>query len=298
MKTRLGINLGFATNKYIEPEVWTQIVSEQLGLRYVQFVADLLNPVLPADYIDNQVKRINRCTAQYGIEVESCFTSSLTRMNHFVHPDAEMRRWSLQWYKNFFSIAACLGAKSGGSHFGTFTFASYADVAQREFLIEEAIKSWQELSFFAQELGFEYILLEPMSVPREMANTIEETQELLDRVNAHCGVPMRVNQDVGHAPHPDQRDPYPWLERLGSVSPVVHLQQTVLHKSNHWPFLAEYNEGGLVEPQKVLDALEKSGAQDVSLVFEISHREHRDSDFRIIEDLKASVDYWRPFVKD
>lgn len=297
MKTRLGINLGFATNKYIEPEVWTEIVSERLGLKYVQFVADLLNPVLPRAYIDSQVERINRCTEAYGIQVESSFTSSFTRVNHLMHPDAEMRSWWLQWFKDFFAISARLGARAAGSHFGILTFADYREEARRGFLIEEAVKGWQELTFFAQDLGFSCLLVEPMSVPREMANTIEETRALVDRVNARCGVPMRVNLDVGHAPHPDQRDPYPWLERLGAIAPVVHLQQTVLHRSNHWPFLPEYNQEGIVQPRQVLDALEKSGAEDVSLVFEISHREHWDTDFRIIEDLRASADYWRPFVQ-
>ena len=41
---RLGINLGLTVNRYIEPEVWTKIVAEDLGLGYVQFVADLLDP--------------------------------------------------------------------------------------------------------------------------------------------------------------------------------------------------------------------------------------------------------------
>ena len=33
-------------------------------------------------------------------------------------------------------------------------------------------------------------------------------------------------------------------------------------------------------------------------VFEIYHREHYDTDFRIIQDLKESVDYFRPFIKE
>lgn len=44
MSYRLGMNLGFAVNKYIEPEVWSRIVAEDLELHYVQMVADLLNP--------------------------------------------------------------------------------------------------------------------------------------------------------------------------------------------------------------------------------------------------------------
>ena len=38
-KIHLGINLGFAINKYFEPQIWTKIVREDLGLDRVQFVA-------------------------------------------------------------------------------------------------------------------------------------------------------------------------------------------------------------------------------------------------------------------
>lgn len=296
MGVKLGINCGFAINRYTEPKEWTRIVREELGLKHVQFVADLLNPFLPKEYIEEQVVLLQQCIKQYDLSVDSVFTSAYTRVNHLMHPDEVVRKIWLQWFKDFFTIGARLGAKNGGSHFGILTFPSYDDEDRRAFLIEEAVKSWQELTFFAKEIGFTCLIFEPMSVPREMANTIEETEALLERVNAHCGIPMKVCLDVGHAPHPDQRDPYPWIERLGGVSPIIHLQQTVLHKSNHWPFTPEYNAQGIIHADKVLQTLEKSGATEALLLFEIGHREHWDSDFRVIEDLKASVDYWKSYV--
>ncbi len=298
MKLKLGINCGFAINRYMEPEEWTRIVGEELDLRYVQFVADLLNPFLPKDFIEEQIEKILIYKEKYNVKVESVFTSAFTRVNHLMHPEAKARKIWLQWFKDFFTIAARLGAKSGGSHFGIMTFPTYRDEKKREEIIREAVKSWQELSWFAKDLGFEYLIFEPMSVPREMGNTIEDSMELMNRVNEDCGVPMRICLDVGHAPHPDQRDPYPWLERLGAYSPIIHLQQTVLHKSNHWPFTDEYNSQGIIHPEKVIATLEKSGAQEALLLFEISHREHWDTDFRVVDDLKASVEYWRPYVTE
>lgn len=298
MDLKLGTNLGFAINKYIEPEEWTRIVGEELNLRHVQFVADLLNPFLPKDYIDKQVEKIQKYTEIYNISVDSVFTSAFTRVNHLMNPDYEARKIWLQWFKDFFDIGARLGAKTGGSHFGILTFASYNDTEKRKSLIDECVKSWQELSHYARDIGFEALIFEPMSVPREMANTVEESLELMNRVNEDCGVPMKICLDIGHAPHPTQRDPYEWIERLGAYSPIIHLQQTELNKSNHWPFTEEYNEKGIIKAEKVLKSLEKSGAKESLLMFEISHREHWDTDFRIIEDLKESVDYWRNYIKE
>ncbi|MHB1153431.1 MAG: sugar phosphate isomerase/epimerase family protein [Eubacteriales bacterium] len=298
MSFRLGTNLGFAINKYIEPEVWSKIVAEDLELNYVQFVADLLNPFLPKEYICTQTDRIINAVNHYGIKIESLFTSAFTRVNHLMNPDEEARKIWLNWFKAFLDIGAKFGAKNLGSHFGILTFRDYDDPGRREFVIEQGVKGWQELSFYAKELGYESLIFEPMSVPREMANTVAETKALLDRVNAHCGVPMRVCLDVGHAPHPNERDPYPWIEQLADVSPVIHLQQTVLHKSNHAPFTAEANKDGIIKGEKVMECVKKSGCTDSFFAFEISHREHFDSEFKIIGDLKESVKYWRRFIAE
>lgn len=298
MGYRLGINLGFAINRYMEPEAWSKIVSEDLRLHYVQFVADLLNPFLPKDYVDAQVERIRACKEHCDIQVESVFTSAFTRVNHLMHPDGEARKIWLEWFRSLLEIGARLGAKSLGSHFGIMTFRDYEDVKRREFIVEEGVKGWQKLSFYARELGYECLIFEPMSVPREMANTVAETKALLERVNAHCGVPMRVCLDVGHAPHPDERDPYPWIEQLAAVSPVIHLQQTVLHKSNHAPFTAENNREGIIQGERVMECVKTSGCTDALFAFEISHREHYDTEFRIVPDLQESVAYWRRFIKE
>jgi len=298
MSYRLGINLGFAVNKYCEPEQWTRIVANELGLSYVQFVADLLNPFLPKEYVDKQVDLISRYSSEFGITIESLFTSGYTRVNHLMSNDSELRQIWYDWFCRFLEMGSKWGAKNLGSHFGILTFAAYGDLDKREYLIEEAVKGWQKLSFFAKELGYECLIFEPMSVSREMATTVKETRELMDRVNAHCGVPMRVCLDVGHAPHPSERDPYPWIVQLGAVSPVIHLQQTVLNKSNHAPFTDEYNRDGIITGERVMEAVKESGCTDSLFAFEISHREHHDTEPKIIPELKESVNYWRKYIKN
>jgi len=296
MKLKLGTNLGFAINRYIEPEVWARIVREYFGLSSVQFVADLLNPFLPDDYIDSQVIRIQNAVRKYDISVDSIFTSAYTRVNHLMNPDKEAREIWLNWFKKLFTIGSRLGCKTGGSHFGIMTFDSYKN--KYNFILEEAVKGWQKLSFFAKDLGYESLIFEPMSVPREMACTVDESIKLMDMVNANCGIPMKICLDVGHAPHPDERDPYPWIEELGHLSPIVHIQQTVLHKSNHSPFTEEFNKTGIISGEKVIAALEKSGCKEAILMFEIGHREHWDTDNNVIPDLTESVKYWRKWVAD
>lgn len=298
MGFRLGINMGWAVNKYPEPEVWARIVREDLGLGYVQLVADLINPFWPQDYLDDQIRRISGACERYDIAVESIMTSTFTRVNHLFSPDARAREFWLEWFKGLLQIGSRLGVRNAGSHFGIMTFATYDDPGARQAMLDAGIKGWQDLSRTAADLGLKELIFEPMSVPREMANTVEETCELLDAVNADAAVPLKLCLDVGHAPHPSQRDPYPWIVSLAAVSPCIHLQQTVLNASRHAPFTAENNAGGLISRERVMDAVAQSGATDAMFAFEIAHREHWDTDFRIIEDLKESVDYWRPVIPD
>ena len=151
--------------------------------------------------------------------------------------------------------------------FGVMSFADYNDESRRQFIFDEAVSCWQQLSRYAADLGFESLMFEPMSVPREMGTTIAECREIMDRVNSDSAIPLKLCLDIGHAPHPDERDPYPWIEALGGLSPMVHLQQTVINKSNHSPFTKECNKAGIIDPAKVMAALERSGAKDALLAF-------------------------------
>ncbi len=61
-------------------------------------------------------------------------------------------------------------------------------------------------------------------------------------------VPIALCLDVGHMCVPGtsgpDRDPYSWLRELGSVAPVVQLQQSDADGDHHWPFTAERNASG------------------------------------------------------
>lgn len=298
MGYRLGMNLGFAVNKYAEPEVWSEIITNELGLHYVQMVADLLNPFWDKEYIDDQVRRIKEAAVKKGIVIESLFTSAFTRVNHLLHPDEAARDMWYRWFERFLEIGSEFGAKNIGSHFGIMTFDTYEHEEKRKAVQECGIKAWQKLSFRAKELGYEELIFEPMSVPREMGNTIAGARKLMDCVNENCGVPLKICLDVGHAPDPAERDPYLWVRELAAESPVIHLQQTVMNRSNHSPFIEEYNKDGIIERGKLMDCIRQAGCEDALFVFEISHREHCDFENRIIPDLKESVRYFREVIKE
>ena len=289
----LGINTGFATNRFPEPDAWARIVAQELNLHQVQLVADLLNPFWPETVIEAEVARILEATGRYGIAIHSLMTSTYTRVNHLMHPYPESRQAWSDWFRRFADLAVRLGAQAVGSHFGILSVRDVSDPVRYRERAEEAIRRWQELSLYARDVGLKYVYFETMSIPREMGHTIASAQELLGRVNEHAGVPMFYCLDVGHAPHPDERDPYLWLKELGHDARIVHLQQTEPGHSRHWPFTPPYNRVGIIDPARVIQTLCEAGPEEVLLAFEIAHRESYEQDSLVVDDLRVSADYWR-----
>ena len=302
-KFKLGMNCGFAINRFPEPEVWLRIVGKDLGLRYAQFVADLLNPFLPDEVIDTQIKKLKENAAKYNVRIDTTFTSTFTRVNHLMHPDELQRRVWFDWFKRWFEISARLGARGSGGHLGILSVTDFNNPERRKFLIEEAIRSWRKLAHYGAELGFEFLIFEPMSIPREMACTIDSTKQILERLNeGDLPIPIRLCLDVDHgdlaSPDPRDTNPYAWLKELAHLAPVIHIKQSTKDKSAHWPFTEKYNRIGVISPPKVMEAIEASGAKEVVLVFEISHRERYPTEYQVLDDLKKSVEYWRKYIKD
>jgi hypothetical protein len=82
-------------------------------------------------------------------------------------------------------------------------------------------------------------------------------------------VPIALCLDVGRA-----HDLLAWLLRMGSRATVVQLH------------------GSDVPADRVLAALDRSGAAEVALILEIEPPDEQD-DQQVLADLEASASYWR-----
>lgn len=302
MSYRLAINTGFAVNRYSEPEDWIPIVGRDLGLRYVQFTADLLNPCLPDAIIDHYIERMQTLCAEYAVKIKSTFTGAFTRVNHLAHPNPSIRHYWIDWFKRYIDISVRLGAESMGSHFGIFTASDNHDAVKRQERRQQNIEAWHVIGRYAKQQGLQFLSWEPMSIKREQGETIAECRQLQDDVNYQAPIPFKLCLDVDHgdlsSKNPADTDPYAWLQAFGKESPMVHLKQTTLNKGGHWPFTAEYNQAGKITPEKMLNTLSQVGVDDVDLILELSFREREPADSTVIPVLKESVAYWREHIRE
>jgi len=297
----LGVNTGFAVNRYPEPEVWTEIVARS-GARYVQLTADLLDVRLPERLVAKQAEDIASACAQRGLTITSLFTGAFTRVNHLAHPDADVRKWWQGYFRLLIDVAASLGAKSVGSHPGILSARDDENPRVREIRVQQNIEGWHALAAHAAQAGLQFLLWEPMSISREQGHTIAEARKLQDRLNDGPAVPIMVCLDVDHgdvsSTNPRDTDPYAWLQEFALDAPVVHLKQSSTNKGGHWPFTKEHNANGRIVPMKVVETLRSNGAYNTELVFELSFREREPFDRMAPEALAASVEFWRDVVPD
>ncbi len=299
---RLGINTGFAVNRFPEPHIWPKIVGETLNLRYAQFTADLLNPALPDSIIKRQLGEIKKSCRRYDVKIEHTFTSAFTRVNHFAHPDGLLRKYWIWWFKRFVDISSELGAKSMGSHPGILSVVDVKDKARREFVTEEMVRGWHNVARYAKQRGLEYLTWEPMSIKREMGETIKKAEVLHKKLNSGSPLPIKFCLDIDHgdvaSKDPRDTDPYAWLQAFAKDSPIIHIKQSMHDKGGHYPFVEPYNSQGKIIPEKFIDYLNKYGNDDTLLLLELSFREREPSESLVLEHLKASTEYWRPYVSN
>jgi len=128
-----------------------KIIGEDLDLRYVQLTADLINPSLGKNIIENYINRINKCKKEYNISIESVMTGAFTRVNHFSHPDEQVRIYWKSWFKKLANIAVRIGAQNLSSHFGILCYNDLNNFERRKYILQETVSAWYEIAEFGKK---------------------------------------------------------------------------------------------------------------------------------------------------
>jgi sugar phosphate isomerase/epimerase len=244
---------------------------------------------------------MSRVCAEHGVEITSLMTGPYGRLNHFGHPDAEVREYHLEWFKGLVDIAASLGCPAVGTQFAILTYRDYDDPDRRRAILDAALECWRRLADHAAERGLEYLFWEPMSVGRELGHTIAETISLQDRLDvAGLAVPLLAMIDIDHgdvlSPNPEDTDPYAWARTFAARSPLIHIKQSSADKRGHRPFTEEYSRDGRIVPEKLIEAIRSGGGGDNELCMEFAFREREPADRQVVAMIKESVEFWKPFA--
>ena len=301
MPLTLSLNTNPLVNRFAEPDDLIDTVAHALRIRDIQLTHEFINPSWQGPVIRRLTRAMDKALQRTGVRVTSGMTGPYGRLNHFGHPDADVRRYYIEWFKTFADIVADLGGDSVGTQFAIFTYKDFDNPGRREALIKIAIDCWAEVAEHAHAAGLAYIFWEPMSIGREFGETISASLSLQERLTAaKMAVPMWMMADIDHgdvtSADPADFDPYAWARAIPPVSPIIHIKQSLLDKGGHRPFTAEFNAKGRIQPAPLLQAFAEGGAKDNEICLELSFKEREPNDRQVIPQIAESVAFWAPYI--
>ncbi|MBY2925255.1 aminotransferase [Rhizobium leguminosarum] len=301
MPLTLSLNTNPLVNRFADPDDLIDTVARDLRIRDLQLTHEFINPSWQAPVISRLTRTMSAALNRTGVRVTSGMTGPYGRLNHFGHPDADVRRYYVDWFKTFADITADLGGHSVGTQFAIFTYEDFDDPARREELIKIAIDCWADVADHARAAGLSYLFWEPMSIGREFGETIGACLSLQERLTgAGMAIPMWMMADIDHgditSANPDDYDPYAWARAVPPVSPIIHIKQSLMDKGGHRPFIAEFNAKGRIQPAALLQALAEGGAKDNEICLELSFKEREPNDRQVIPQIAESVAFWAPHI--
>ncbi len=301
MAIKLGLNLNPFVNRFAQPQGLIDVLAGEIGIGRLQLTHEFINPAWAAAKVRRLTDEMAKACAGRGVKITSLMSGPSGRLNHFGHPDDEVRNYYLQWFKGLVDIAADLGCPAVGTQFAILTYRDYDDPVRRRAVMDAALDCWRRLADHAALRGLAYLFWEPMSVGRELGHTIAGAaalQDELDRVG--FAVPLLAMIDIDHgdvsSANPDDTDPYAWAKAFAARSPLIHIKQSSANKGGHWPFTAEHNRQGRIVPQKLIETIRAGGGGDNELCMEFAFREREPTDRLVIPMIRESVAFWKPFA--
>ncbi|WP_182086406.1 TIM barrel protein [Aureimonas sp. ME7] len=302
MPLTLSLNTNPLVNRFADPDDLVETVARDLRIRDLQLTHEFVNPSWPAPVVRRLTRQMETALRRTGVRVTSGMTGPYGRLNHFGHPDRDVRRYYVDWFKTFADIVGDLGGTSVGTQFAISTYRDFDDAGRREALVAIAIDCWAEVAEHAKAAGLAYVFWEPMSVGREFGETIASALALQDRLTAaDMALPMWMMADIDHgdvtSPDPDDTDPYAWARAVPRVSPIIHIKQSKMDKSGHRPFTTAHNAAGRVQPEPLLAALAEGGAENNEICLELSFKEREPSDRDVIAEIAESIRFWAPHIE-
>lgn len=300
MEWELGISTNFTIKRWSDPEEWVRLVKDELGINLIQFSFDQFDPRSHPESLAAYCYRVQNACAKYGVSIHSTFTGlAIYPHNLLMHPLWEGRRDGVDWFEKAFGMTKALGANAIGGPYGGMDLPSYRSDSRREEIIRMAEETFVYLLGQAPRFGIDTFYWEQTPILREGPVGMAETICHLEHINAirhPDSAAFALCLDVGHAISPDaaetDKDPYQWLEKLTPYAPIIHLQQTDGLYDRHWPFTPEYNEIGIIDGDRVLEAIRKSSVNEMLLLIEVGHPFEAQDD-KVLDDLKSSVTYWQ-----
>lgn len=288
---KLGLNLSFATKRWLKPENLARLCAETFRVDTVQFTFDLIDPWWPKIPRRNLAEAYRDAFQKQGIQIASAFGGvAAYTYAQFLAPTQEQRDISLAFWKRAVDLTAELGAKTLGTPIGGMSYEDWTNPAASRALWQSAQTALQELAAYARKKGLTEIQIEATPLRAELLYTPQAARQFVAELDRTTAIPVRLLIDWGHAlctripetAHSMEE----WLCECKPFVGGIHLQQTDGLWDRHWDFTQE----GLVTPEQIREAVKNAGVEDVTQYLEVVTI-FEDDDDEVLARMKASMDH-------
>ena len=267
---KLGLNLSFATKRWLRPEILASMITNDFGVKYIQFTWDLIDPWWPDEPRNVLAKQWSEAFQKEGLIITGTFggLASYTYAQ-LLAPTHEQRQISLTFFKRAIDLTAAMGVDTVGTPIGGMSHEDAVDEKKRAELYRIALDSIRELAAYAKAKGLKKILIEATPLITEFPHSPEASVKLMKDLEGTTDVPVRLLIDWGHALFKpllkEEADMSLWLKTCHPYVDAIHLQQTDGLLDRHWDFTSD----GIVTPYLIKKVTEECGADDIIQYLEV-----------------------------
>lgn len=267
---KLGLNLSFATKRWLNPKQLARMCSEDFGVKYIQFTWDLINPWWPSEQRDAMAKEYKEAFEAQGLEITATFGGlAAYTYSQLLSPTKEQREISFTFFKRAIDLTAAMGVQVIGTPIGGMTYEDANNPEKRKELYEIALDYLRKLSQYAKTKGLKEIHIEATPLATEFPSNPKEALQFMKDLDGTTAIPVKLLIDWGHAIYKpllkEEADMELWLKTCSPYVGSIHIQQTDGMLDRHWDFTKE----GIVTPQIIKDATKNSGSDDIIQYLEV-----------------------------
>lgn len=286
----LGLNLSFATKRFIEPKQLAAMCKSEFGVKHIQFTWDLIDPWWPHEQRDILIKEYREAFEAEGIKIDATFggLASYTYAQ-LLAPTEVQREISFTFFKRAIDLTAEMGAAVMGTPVGGMSFDDAGDNNRRNYLYQEMLNYLRKLADYGKEKGIKEIHIEATPLTTEFPHDPETSIQMMKDLEGSA-IPIKLLIDWGHALYKpllkEKADILLWFKECAPYIGSIHLQQTDGEMDRHWDFTAD----GIITPELIKKVTKESGLDNITQYLEVVTA-FESTDDEVYAGMKKTMDY-------
>lgn len=287
---KLGLNLSFATKRWMDPVELAKMCREEFNVKHIQFTWDLIDPWWPAMRRDVLAKEYREAFEANGLTIDATFggIASYTYAQ-LLAPTENQREISFEFFKRAVDLTAVMGVGILGSPVGGMTYRDAKDPSKRDERYHCMIEYLNQIAEYAKRNGLKEIHIEATPLITEFPHSPEVCVKMMQDLEGSA-IPFKLLIDWGHALFlplmQEEANMELWLKTCAPYIGSIHLQQTDGLLDRHWDFTKE----GIVTPQLIKKATEEAGLDDIIQYIEVVPAFEAFDD-EVLDGMKKTMEY-------